>query len=222
MEKYDEIISLGYNCEVSFRIEDYFGENNPMPFSWSYVLDRNLFPDAIRNIKDILKHGVNLCEDRMLQCDKYKLKYHPRYSILPQFGSYTDEQYSEAVNELKSRVEHLTDKFAGICNSNKKTLFIMKVENHGNEDNVRYIKETYHSQQFVLAVLMQKNYITSEVMQLEDEKVKVFGLSKFAPKKYTNILGDIRGWYRFFFQDNRNEEQKLLFMRVQKEMELVF
>lgn len=205
MEKFDEVISLGYNCEVSFRIEDFFGRINPMPFSWSYVLDRSRFPDVLRNSKALFSKGESLCEDRMIKCNLFELKFHPRYSILPQFGTYTEEQYQMAVGELKGRVEHLTDKFTELCNSEKHTLFVMKVEDYGNNDNVCYIKdvhsalkEVYRSQKFVLAVLMQKKCLTAEIKALESDTVKIFGLSKFAPKKHTNIMGDIRGWYKFF------------------------
>ena len=29
---FDRVVSLGYNCEVSFRIEDYYGSIDAMPF----------------------------------------------------------------------------------------------------------------------------------------------------------------------------------------------
>lgn len=205
MEKFDEIVSLGYNCEVSFRIEDFFGKINPMPFSWSYVLDRNKFPNALLRVKDILAQGESLCDDRMIKCNEFELKFHPRYTILPQFGAYTEEQYQAALLELHGRVEHLTDKFVALCQSDKRTLFVMKVEDYGNEDNVQFIQNVvtalnrvYASQNFVLAVLMQKVSITQEILNLECDKVKVFGLKKFAPKKHTNTMGDICGWYKAF------------------------
>lgn len=222
MEKFDEIISLGYNCEVSFRIEDFFGKINPMPFSWSYILDRSKFPEVLRNCTTILSRGESLCEDHMVKCNLYDIKFHPRYSILPQFGAYTEEQYQSAVNELRDRVAHLTEKFVTLCHSDKQTLFVMKVEDYGNEENVSYVRavvdalnEVYISQNFMLAVFMQTTGITQELKNLESNRLKIFGLKKFAPKKHTNTMGDVKGWYRAFCELTREKEKKY-FRRVNK------
>ena len=204
---YDEIVSLGYNCEVSFRIEDYLGKHvNAMPFSWSFVVNRNKFLDALKDTASIFSEEDFLCDDRMIMCKKYELKFHPRYSVLPRTGEYSEEQYKEALVEVKARVKHLSEKFVDLCNSNKKTLFVMKVEDKGNADNIAYIKEIgdilsniYISGNYMLAIAMVKSAVTQDVLALQNDKIKIFPLKKFAPKKFTNILGDIRSWYKLFY-----------------------
>ena len=128
---YDKVVSLGYNCEVSFRIEDYFGAIDAMPFSWSFTLNRDKFADAMRAPENLLSEGITVRDDHMLMCNRYELKFHPRYSIFPQFGEYTEEQLQEATAELKERVKHLAEKFNNLCKSDLKTLFVMKVEDKG-------------------------------------------------------------------------------------------
>ena len=49
--KYDVVAGLGYNCEISFRLENFYGHINAFPFSWSYVLEREYFPKVLENIE---------------------------------------------------------------------------------------------------------------------------------------------------------------------------
>ena len=217
---FDKVVSLGYNCEVSFRIEDYYGSIDAMPFSWSFTLNRDKFAGAMKNPGELLSEGITVKDDHMLMCNKYELKFHPRYSIFPQFSDYTNEQLDEATKELKERVQHLADKFEALCNSDMNTLFVMKVEDKGTEDNCKYIteifetlKERYKSGRFVLAVVMLNVAINDSVMALENERLKVFGLKKFAPLKHTNIMGDIKGWRNVFWSLDPNKEGKSKFVK---------
>ena len=202
---YDNIVSLGYNCEVSFRIEDYFGSLNAMPFSWSYTLDRDRFAGAIRAPKEIFSEGMRVNDDHMLVCNRFELKFHPRYSILPQYGDYTQEQADEAYEELCGRIGHLTDKFVKLCAGDESTLFVMKVEDKGTEDNIKYIEsvlaaltDVYRSGKFMLVAVPEKQAMNDELKKLENEHLKVFSVTKFAPRKHTNTMGDIAGWERIF------------------------
>ena len=52
--QFQNIVSLGYNCEVSFRIEDFTHEKiNSYPFSWSYISDHKKFLEALQNLDDV-------------------------------------------------------------------------------------------------------------------------------------------------------------------------
>lgn len=53
--KYDHIISLGYNCEVSFRIKDFFGKLESYPFTWVYINNQiPQFVDVLKNFDKLL------------------------------------------------------------------------------------------------------------------------------------------------------------------------
>lgn len=201
--RYDSVVSLGYNCEISFRLENFFGKIDAMPFSWSYVLERELFPAVLENVEKLFSGEVRLLEDRMILCENTNIKFHPRYEILQKNGTITAESLAEAVQELKSRVAHLKKKYTELVSSDKCTLFLIKVEDKGQEDNVRYIravtealKKVYCSGKFTLVVLVEKEALTPGLLELEDEQVKVRGLKRFAPRKHTDIAGDVKGWYR--------------------------
>ena len=47
------LVSLGYNCEVSFRLEDYYGKLDSYLFSWSFEDSRSGFIKALENMEDV-------------------------------------------------------------------------------------------------------------------------------------------------------------------------
>lgn len=199
--KYDAVVSLGYNCEISFRLENFYGHINAMPFSWSYVIDRECFPKVLEDRKPLFSGELRLLEDNMIKCETTQIKFHPRYEILLKNGKITEESLAEATEELKSRVAHLKKKYNDLLNSNKSTLFLMKVENKGEIANIQYIeavlealRKTYASDKFTLAVLMEQKALTSEIQKLESEQLKIRTLKCFAPRKHTDIAGDVKGW----------------------------
>lgn len=200
---FNHVISLGYNCEISFRIEDYFGKLDSTIFSWSYILDRNQFLNALANIDDIFEHGVSLADDHMFVCDKYRIKFHPRYDIIPKKGDYSDYQFERAYNELVNRIKYLKKKSIGVFKDNRKKVFIIKVQDFGECDNISFIQGLFKcvnrmctAGNFELMCVLEKKTITKKILQLENENIKIRTVLKFAPVKYTNIGGDYISWYK--------------------------
>lgn len=224
---YDVITSLGYNCEVSFRLENYFERINAMPFSWSFELNRDLFAEVLDNIDDLFTGEVKLWDDQMI-CDiKYQIKYHPRYDILRKYGEPTEETYAECVEELRGRVGHLKEKYKKLLVSGQSTLFIMKVEDKGEEDNIAYVKKimdvlqrNYISGRYTLAAVFEEQAATGAVKALEniygENCLRICTLKKFAPKKHTDTMGDTAGWKRILSELTGEESDgydKRLFQR---------
>lgn len=199
---FDVITSLGYNCEISFRLENYFGSINAMPFSWSFILEREKFPQTLADIDQLFADEVELLEDNMILCKNCGIKFHPRYDLLLKDGVPTKESTQKAVEELQQRVSHLKDKWKQLFNSPRETVFLMKVENRGEESNQKYIQQVYQvlqekytSGKFTLVVLMEKGAVTENILQLDSENLKVRTLRCFAPKKHTDTMGDVWGWW---------------------------
>ena len=198
---FDVVMSLGYNCEISFRLENFFGKIEAMPFSWSYILERNNFPQVIENIDSLFVGELTLLEDNMIKCENTQIKFHPRYEILLSGGQSTEDSFAAAKEELRGRVEHLKEKFIRILESEKAILFIMKVEDKGEEANLSYIKavksvlkKKCQNDRFMLLVVMEKDAITEHIRGIEDVNLKVRGVKKFAPRKHTDTMGDVRSW----------------------------
>lgn len=206
-EAYDTVISLGYNCETSFRLENFFGKINSMPFSWAYVMNRDLFPQALEEIDRLLEEEIQLLPDHMILCKTFQIKFHPRYDILLPHGKMTDDSFEQALSELRQRVEHLKSKHKELFLSDTRTLFILKVEGRGEKDAMRYIESVYRvlerqyrSGRFVLLAVLEKSHITEGLKNLEQDRLKIRTLKKFAPVKHTDTMGDITGWWRLLVE----------------------
>lgn len=200
---FNVITSLGYNCEISFRLENYFGSINAMPFSWSFELEREAFVQTLADMERLFAGDVELLEDNMILCKNCQIKFHPRYDVLLQEGAPTEESTKKAVEELRQRVSHLKDKWKKLVESDESAVFLMKVENKGEAENLEYIKavyqtlqEKYLSGKFTLLVLLEREAATEKIRNLESEKLKVRTLKCFAPKKHTDTMGDVWGWWR--------------------------
>lgn len=198
---FDVVMSLGYNCEISFRLENFFGKIDAMPFSWSYVLDRDFFPKVLGDIDLLFTGDLSLQEDNMIKCENTQIKFHPRYDILLENGEVSPESYKKAVEELQGRVAHLKEKFVNVLNSDKRTLFLLKVEDKGAENNIAFIqsvvsvmKEKYKSGNFLIVALLEQQAFTEELRGLENDVLKIRSLKKFAPRKHTDTMGDVAGW----------------------------
>ena len=194
------IVSLGYNCEISFRIEDYYGKLDSYLFSWSFEDSRKGFIKALENIEDVFEGDLELCSDHMIRDKKYQIRFHPRYDILPKFGETTDKQFEEAVKELKSRIDYLKSKTINLFNSNKRVVFIIKVESRDVSNNIKYINKVkeifdgYKTLNYILVAVLEKKSLKKEIKDLESDRLKIRTVRKFAPIKHTDIMGDMSGW----------------------------
>ncbi len=223
-KKYDEICSLGYNCEVSMRINNLLcRECNHYIFTYSYEHDRRLFLKAINNLTDIYNSNFSL-KGYMLLSDEYQIAFHPRNekALINSDGSINNDLLQKAVEELKSRVKYLGEKTSNLLTGGKRTLFVVKIKNTTVEEDKKYIenlfnvlKQNYKSNKFTLLCVLEQEYYQefptkalivgeSGVLcpRLVCEKVKYF-----AEDIDTIKGGDINGWvhilgqeyYKFFF-----------------------
>lgn len=114
---YDNIVSLGYNCEVSFRIKDFMKEQgrsfDSYLYSWVYITNRFLMLDSIENFDLVLSGDLKLLPWGMVRCEKTAMDFHMRNKQLwDDMGNIKPREYQEALTELKSRVSHLKMKTA--------------------------------------------------------------------------------------------------------------
>lgn len=210
--RFDEIVSLGYNCEISFRIRNYLGYLNSWPFSWSYILQRDKFVEALNDRGSIFQGEVSQCEDKrvnsMLQCEKYEICFHPRGEYEGDDGKVRTECFAEAVSELRSRVSHLIDKFNGLLASEKKTLFIVGISPLEESAPVHFISDLYYwlntnyiSGKFCLVAVFEnadyKKY-KNELVALENDRLYVRKIKKFGIQRCNDISTDGVGWWKIF------------------------
>lgn len=222
---YDNIVSLGYNCEVSFRIKDYKKSAiDSYVYSWAYICDEDLFLNSLDNIDDILNGSITLLPWGMFKCDKYELSFHTicnKYRLFDADNNLIQENVDRAKDELISRTNHLKNKFNELLKSDKKTLFVMKIR---KKDNIiGYVQKVYTtlnnkyiSGEFTLLVVIEEDTYNEEWKSLESEKLKIRTIKSYAPDSDTEYGGDIDGWMRVLSEFNLKKETSVKMNNLKK------
>lgn len=72
---YDYVISLGYNCEVTFKFLKYFKFEESSLFNWCYINSINDLINALQNFDKIGDGQWKMC-DFLWQCLNSNIKFH--------------------------------------------------------------------------------------------------------------------------------------------------
>lgn len=229
--RFDEVVSLGYNCEVSFRIEDYFGIINSFPFSWVNWQDKELFLKSLNNLEVILTGEIELLPWGMFKCKKYNIDFHSSNNKKHLFinGKPNDENVKEEIVNLKSKIKHLSNKFEELLKSEKNTLFVIKVRHDGAND-IWFLKELYsnmsqryESKKFTILAVFEEKYLSKELIELETEHLKIRSLKCFAEHNKTDTTGDLKGWHNVFSEFNYSIKRKVNIVKdIKKTIKMVY
>lgn len=210
MKSYDEVISLGYNCEISFRIRDYYGKLCSWPFSWTYILDRDAFISALNNLDEVFQGEVHICQDdrvnSMIECDKYHICFHPRGEYVSIDGTIPIAIFPQAVAELRQRVKYLVEKFeTAMSDGEKNYIFFIGLTDNGKTCDKEFIVNLENAlnhiclkQNYTLVVVVPKKRYSKELEQLNTDKVKIRTIKYFGKQKCNDISTDMFGWGRIF------------------------
>lgn len=205
---FDEVVSLGYNCEVSFRIKDYFNKISSYPYSWAYCCDKELFLKSFSNLDDLLTGDITFIPaSGMFKCEKYNINFHSskHKEHLVTDGKPNEENVEKEIIALKEKTNYLTEKFKQLLESEKNTLFVIKIKHDECNDDIKFVKEIYSkllekykSKKFVLLVVLEEKYLTNELTKLESEHLKIRSVKYFARDSETLTGGDLVGWDSVF------------------------
>lgn len=213
-KKYDAVFSLGNNCELCIRLRDsFFGINfESFLFNWTAISDRDKF-------LELLEGGVkNLASDEFCFLDMNDM-FHSTYFKIGVHSRYKKEELSknpilqkEALNEIKSRLNHLVQKTENLFNSDKSIIFIAKVIHKNFEDDFNYIKKLYEiilksiinpdSRKIKFLFIIQKEDYNDEEFQKLCLKFKNFKKERFEIKRVEKFANsgmrnsDKRGWIK--------------------------
>lgn len=216
---YDEIVSLGYNCEVSQRFCDIFINSafEHFLFTWSYERDRYLFLSSLEKLEnDFTNSNYYIVESGMIRHENSGIEFHSRFEknelidINGGMKSYTKNYYIALV-ELKSRLSYLAEKTETMFRTKQKILFVMKMLYSNLEEDIEFVNSlsktiesklsNINSKYTILIVLSKKNYPNKDLKLLLNTKfnnVQFETVKSFANDKRTDISGDILGWHKIF------------------------
>lgn len=216
---YNDVISFGYNCEVSQRLCDIFKKNQfeHYLYTWSYENDRDLFIASLNNLTNFAQGNYSILAFKgtggggSIIHETYKISFHSRYKYKDLFNDDNSptENTTLAIDELKSRVNHLALKLEQVFHSEKKVLFIIKLKYKNINDDINFVHQLNETlknkftnpkaQYKLLVVLSKQDYPKKMIKQLikqKNENVDFGIISSFSLDSYTDVGGDILGWYR--------------------------
>ncbi len=210
--KKKRIYSLGMNCEVTYQIERFFGTIDSCLFSWAFVLDDNLFLEAIKNINDIFEHDVHfhMPSADMFIDEKYQITFHGRTNKQEMFNEEDQiidmNKYNDAIAELTSRIDHLKTKWKKQTSCEDKTVFIKKLwwpDYNAQTDRKRiisYIEDFYNtfdsitSGDYLLCIVIEDSNCSSEIKKLESDRLWIRTVDFFSPIDNTQFGADDSSW----------------------------
>ena len=220
-----KLISLGYNCEVSFQIEKFKGAIDSSLFSWAYLLDDTKFLQALENVDDIFMNGIHfhMTTDDMFYDEKYDITFHgrtPKNVMFDEDGNIKDQvAYDECIAELKSRLAHLKEKFKKDFMSEDEKIYLRKIEIVPEQDgnvnwgrvidfinNLKAFFEKRVSQGgYKLIIIIERKFMTPELKAMEDDKLYLRTVDWLAPFYDTKNGADDESWRRILEEFSADE-----------------
>jgi len=135
MSKYDEIISLGSNCDPGLSMRILKIKSETYPFDWVRSNTKIIF-DLLQNGKNrYLSFGKKISGDFYLKNLHYYTNKNFKKSHVNYYGQHFTHYKNISTNELKNKFNRYIERFFSLLKSNKKILFI-----HTNEEYI------YHGQ----------------------------------------------------------------------------
>lgn len=209
--KIDHVISLGYNCEVSFRVRDYFGVLNSVIYSWAYIENRDDLLRSLYNPEKLAASDKELLPWGMFRSKEYGITFHPKYSQKELFhadGGENTEVVQLAKEEMVSRYTYLAKKLNGFFqDADHTTLYVCKLYPWVTDEaeNINFIEALYQTlsdvciaNNFVLCIVMQENNMTKAYQALQQSNLLIRTVKTFATDDNTEHGGDIAGWNNIF------------------------
>ncbi len=209
-------VSLGRNCEVSFQIQKYVGEEwESSLFSWAYILDDSLLIPALNNPEDLFQNEFHFHPptNDMFYDEKYQITFHgrtPKDEMLDENNQIINiEKYNSTVDELRSRIAHLTSKFRANLASDVPTAYIYKLMLYNSDENyiqdkIAFIKDLYawfqihkSGSNWKLIIVVEKSF-KKYFSALSDSQLIIETVSYFAPDSDTLNGADTKNWNRIF------------------------
>ena len=204
--RFYHIISLGYNCEISFRIRDYYGKLDSTIYSWCYIKNRKDFLKSLDDPNCLVDDEKYLNSNGMYQCRNYDILFHTKVSKEELFSENEEIRLAaekKAQIEMKERYTYLSQKFQSIVRSKEDTLYIIKMQPWENDvgKNMQFLRELQKkftdfasSDCFRILVVLEKKIQNLPLLALENQKLYIRFVDYYAADNETENGGDIEGW----------------------------
>lgn len=216
LKKYGHIISLGYNCEVSFQFFQKYKFVESSLFAWTNSINIDNLLYALSNLQDIgASTWVNTCP--MWKCSSTNILFHGKAPMKIWKNNPSSEIIEADRKDLEERVAHLKNKFVVSLHDGKKTLFIYKIAPNDiqRKDIVNKLDELYKLLSTLckntfdlLIVIEEKNYDLLQGLKSYDN-LYVRCVHFFTNENdVTSKINDKKGWEKIFSEFTPNFKLK--------------
>lgn len=202
---YDYIISLGYNCEISFRITDLLGNVESFLFTWVYVTNREKSLKTLDDLEGYKDIDFDILPYGMLEGKTTLMRFHPNEEKALMLNP-KDCNIELIKTNLKSKIKYLSTKTNDILASSSRLLFVMKIKVQNLEEDICFVKSVNmilakkcNNFNYHLLCFIEKNKISQEyVNKIEkvniNSHVSIKFVNCFANDAETKITGDIKNF----------------------------
>lgn len=208
-KKYDNIIPLGYNCEIAYRFYRYFRFIESSLFAWTYISSFDMLLYALNNL-ETLAQGELVYENTMFKCLNSGIYFHGKTSAekFSKNKESINKLIAEDIEELRPRIKYLSEKLKKTVNNGKPTLFIKKIsQKEACENGIRdKILELYaflgkfSKNEFDLLLITENSFYNDFLYN--EKNIYTRSVEQYSPDSIVTDkkAGDKFGWNVIFME----------------------
>ena len=134
--KFDYIFSLGYNCEIAYRLYDYFKFEESSLLNWAGTYSTEHLIEFFNNFEKLGTQGYE-GPNPFWKCKATNLRMHGKVNMNDYINKIADEETIRKDKEdLIGRMSYLKEKFIKIAKSSAKKLYAYKLRNNEINENI--------------------------------------------------------------------------------------
>ena len=204
---YKEVISLGYNCEVSFYIRKFCNKLNSSLFSWAYVFGIESLLKALNDLDNLFTK--NISEPAPLYKDKdFNIAFHgnlPDLDLINPEIKFSDEVLEADRKNTFEKIAYLKEKFKKVLSNNKRKIIFYKTR-YDDIDKKDCFHKLYdilkkYGKNFKLIIIVE-NKDLEPLKNLEKENLFFRGVEQFNPEEHSDNDTYKNDWFKIFQEFN--------------------
>lgn len=202
-KKYDNILPLGYNCEIAYRFYRHFHFIDSSLFAWVYISSFEMLMHALQNL-DKLAQNELIYENTMLKCKNSGIYFHGKTGASKFTGEkeHDEKLIADDIKELRPRITYLKEKFIKSANDGHSTLFIKKISAaeasdlsmHGKILELYDFLNNFSRNKFDLLLITEKSFYNDFLY--DEPNIYTRYVEKYSPDSMVTDKkeGDKFGW----------------------------
>ena len=205
-ERFDAVVSLGWNCETAYSLLRYFGALESYPLNWANVHDSAQLALFLTDPDLLLAKGVRYIPDHgMWESAALGFWLHgkaQRRELQDRRGNLDEARLAADRNDLMLRQAHLIDKFKRLCaDERRRVLFVWTVRGCESRDGFDKVRDALakRSRTGVLLAIFDGQNLPPWYGEIEEDPhliVRKLGFLARPDHAVDPAWQDVDGWNR--------------------------